>query len=279
MKRLTAAALLLVLAACEKAPVETVSEPPASGPSEASPIERLSKDGAGQVVQRGIDYAGGWKEWSSKSSLSFRKTTTKFREDGTVESTRVQIHQYVLQPGPKMRITWEDDGRKIVLINHGWEAWRVADGVVATDVSEKNGARNATFGSHYVVLMPFKLTDRGANLASAGSETLADGTKVDKVRVTYDKGAGDAGGLHTWTYMFAGDGRLVANHLEYEAGKYDYTEYSEETVIDGIRFPMLRTGYHADAKGKIGKKTSEIRYEDVNFNVPLDPSLFAAPSS
>jgi hypothetical protein len=39
---------------------------------------------------------------------------------------------------------------------------------------------------------------------------------VEKVRVTYEKGAGDAGGLHTWTYYFdSRSARLTANHLNY----------------------------------------------------------------
>ena len=63
----------------------------------------------------------------------------------------------------------------------------------------------------------------------------------------------------------------------YEPGKYDYTEYHDDMVVDGITLARRRLGFGADATRRKGKQTSEIVYEDVKFDVPLAPSLFAAP--
>ena len=241
----------------------------------SSPLDRLPKDAAGDVVRRAIEYAGGMERWSSMRSVSFRKTTTRYRPDGSVESVRVAVHQYLLHPSPKMRISWDDAGKKIVLINDGQQAWKTVDGVPATAVDDVNGARNSTFGSHYVFGIPFKLTDPGVHLRHAGREKLSGGTTVDKIRVIYDKGAGDAAGYHTWTYDFdTKSGRLVANLLLYEKGKYDYTEYHDEVSVDGIRVATRRPSHPADARGKTGKKTTEVKYDDIKFNVPLAEALF-----
>ena len=152
------------------------------------------------------------------------------------------------------------------------------DGVVTMATPDRNEARNATFGSHYVFNMPFKLADPGAHLSYAGREKLADGIVADKVRVTYDKGAGDAGGLHTWTYYFdTKSGRLCANNLNYGPGKYDFTEYLDDKPMDGLRLSTRRYGYEADAKAKKGPKASEIVYEEVRWDVPFDKALFASP--
>ena len=242
------------------------------------PLDRLPRDRAGEIVRRAINYAGGFDTWTAKRTLQLRKTTIRHRPDGTIERKRVQLHRYVLQPRLHARIEWDEDGQKIVLINDGFQAWKTVDGVVTMATPDRNEARNATFGSHYVFNMPFKLADPGAHLAYAGREKLADGIVADKVRVTYDKGAGDAGGLHTWTYYFdTKSGRLCANNLNYGPGKYDFTEYLDDKPMDGLRLSTRRYGYEADAKAKKGPKASEIVYEEVRWDVPFDKALFASP--
>jgi hypothetical protein len=243
-----------------------------------SPLNRLPRDAAGVAVRRGIEYAGGWDAWESKKSIVFRKTMRKFRPDGSIEFTRVQIHRYRLQPSFAARIEWEERGQKTILINDGHRAWKFVDGREVTSEADVNNARNSTFGSHYVFGIPFKLTDPGAHLEDAGRGTLGDGTPVRKVRVFYDRGTGDAGGLHNWTYYFdTKSGRLCANHLKYATDKYDFTEYADDTTVDGIRFATLRTDYEADARGKAGPRISEILYEDVRFNTDLPDAVFSVP--
>ena len=82
-------------------------------------LNRLPNDRAGEIVKRAIEYAGGWDNWAGKNTVEFRKTTIRYKPDGSVERKRVQFHQYVLRPGLRMRMEWEEDGKKIVLINNG----------------------------------------------------------------------------------------------------------------------------------------------------------------
>jgi hypothetical protein len=241
-------------------------------------MARLPQDRAGEVVRRAIEYAGGWDAWRAATSLEFRKTSTRFKPDGELERRRVQHHRYVLRPRLYARIEWEEDGRAIVLVNDGYHARKLVDGIVQKEQSASNEARNATFGSHYVVGMPFKLTDPGAQLAYLGQERLAGGLEAHKVRVAYEKGAGDAGGLHTWTYYFeAGSGRLCANHLNYGPGQYDFTEYHDDVEVAGMRVSTRRLGYDADARGRKGPRRSEIVYEDIRTNVAFEDALFVVP--
>lgn len=248
-------------------------------PERPSALDRLPEGSAGAVVRRAIDSAGGWDSWEEKKTVQFRKTTTRYRPDGSVERTRVQLHRYVLRPEFRARMEWEEEGKKIVLINDGSRAWKLVDGKEATGEQDRDQARNATFGSHYVFCMPFKLTDPGARLEYAGHEALADGTMMEKVLVTYEKGAGDAGGLHNWTYYFdENTGRLAANHLNYAPDKYDFTEYLDDRTFDGIRLAARRLSYNADAQGKTGPKLSETLYEEARWNVSLPASLFQPPA-
>ncbi|HSH37296.1 MAG TPA: DUF6503 family protein [Chthoniobacterales bacterium] len=231
-----------------------------------------------QIVEQAIEHAGGWDAWMNTKTVQFRKTTVRFNEDGTVRETRVQFHKYLLHPSPQMRIEWESNGSQGVFLNDGQQTCKFVNGRPSADQADTNAARNNTFGSHYVFAMPFKLRDPGTNLEDAGAMTLEDGTVVQKIRTTYDKGAGDAGGMHTWIYMIDPQtGRLLANHLQYEADKWDWTEYYDEKPLVSLLISTRRVGYAADANGKIGPKRSETIYDQLESNVEFPRDLFKAP--
>lgn len=228
-----------------------------------------------QLVEKAIAHAGGWDAWMNTRSIQFRKTIVRYEPDGKVKETRVQYHKYLLHPSPKMRIDWEMNGSKGIMINDGQQAKKYANGKEMTAQEEINAARGNTFGSHYVFCMPFKLRDPGTILADGGAATLEDGTVVQKIRTTYEKGAGDAGGMHTWTYMFDPQtGRLAANHLEYEPGKFDWTEYSDEKPVGALLLSTKRVGYDADANGRVGPKRSETTYDEIQTNIDFSKTLF-----
>ena len=259
---MTGAVALFLLVASAGDP----ADPPPAGP-------------AGDIVRRAIAHHGGMAAWAGKTTVQFRKTTTKFGSDGKVDRRPTQFHRYVLRPRLRVRIDWEEDGKQIVVINDGGQAVKFVDGRPAIGVADVNQARGVSFGSHYVFNMPFKLADPGATLAPAPSRRLPDGTSVDAVLVTYAPGVGDAGGMHTWTYFFdARSGRLTANHLTYGPGQHDYTEYHDDIVVDGITLARRRLGFGADGARRKGPRTSEIVYEDVKFDAPLEPGIFAAPA-
>ncbi len=232
-----------------------------------------------KLVDKAIEHAGGWDAWMNTRTIQFRKTTNRFNEDGSFKETRVQFHKYVLHPSPQMRIDWEINGSKGIMINNGkGEAWKFVNGKEATTQEDINGARGNTFGSHYVFGMPFKLRDPGTTLQDAGTMTLEDGAVVQKVRAVYGKGIGDAGGMHDWIYMFDPQtGRLVCNHLQYEPGKYDWTEYYDENPNGSMLLSTRRVGYEADANGKVGPKRSETVYDQIETNVEFPKDLFKKP--
>ncbi|MBA3386932.1 MAG: hypothetical protein H0T95_09995 [Chthoniobacterales bacterium] len=237
----------------------------------------MADESAEKLVRLAIDHAGGWDKWAATRTVRFRRTTVRYAPDGAATATRVQLHQYVLHPSPRMRIEWEENGSKIVMINDGHQAWKLVDGKRASSEEDIKTARNTTFGANYVFTMPFKLREPGTQLADAGTQTLADGTTVQKLRVTYPAGVGDAGGMHDWYFLLDKNGRLTGTHLLYEPGKWDWTEYLDEKTVDGFTLPTRRVGYDGDEKGKVGTKHSQATYENIEFNVDLSDDLFAPP--
>lgn len=272
--------VLVIVAGCnsEEAPLPTkAATADTTTHAASSPLDRLPDNRAGEVVRRAIEQAGGWAAWQNMRSLDYQKTITSFDEQGNERRRLVQHHQYQMHPQMKMRIAYEDDeGRDLLLNNDGNIARKWIDGVPATTESDQNHAWNSTFGSHYVMGMPFKLTDPGVILTYAGQDTLG-GIVVDAVQVDYEEGAGSAGGMHTWTYFFdASDGRLVANHLRFgpEPDDHDFTEYTEIREIDGVHLSIRRDSYHSNAdKERLAHTTSYVN-SDIRVNELLSDSLF-----
>ncbi len=249
-----------------------------AGMAGSTPFDRLPRDGAGAIVRRAIEHAGGWPAWASKKTVQYRLTTRTLGPGGSVLQTRVESHRDRLQPQLGVRIEWEQGGKSFVLINNGRFAAKVADGSEDFTVPAGREARDATFRAHYDLGMPFKLTDPGTHLEDLGPAPLEKGTPANRVRVTYDTGVGDAGGLHTWTYFFEPKtGRLLATLLQLGPGQFEFTEDRDEREFGGLRLATKRIRYAADGGGKKGPPISESLYENVQFNVPLDDVLFAIP--
>lgn len=266
-------ALILFLVSCRDEP-QTLTQ--------TALLDRLPDSQAGEIVSRSIEFAtGDWQGWASKQTVQYRKTTVQFDENGEERRRLVQDHYYVLHPSPKMHIAWEEDGRRFVIINDGEQAWKWIDGERATNEEDRNHAWNSSFGSHYVFAMPFKLADSGAILTYRDRTDLPDIGPAETVEVAYEDGAGSSGGMHTWTYYFSPeDFRLVANHLEYgpDPEDYDYTEYTDHRVVDGVHMATRRLGYRSNPAGERLDKTSEIFYEDVRFDAPIPASFFELES-
>lgn len=240
-------------------------------------MERLPDDSAGEVVRRAIEAHGGWEAWVGLGAVDYRKTTISYDEGGAVTDSTVERHRYALRPERKIRIDRVDgDGRTVVLMNDGDEAWQVVDGRLDRGILGRSPARAPTDGSHYVFSQPFKLTDAGANFTYLGADTLPDGTPVEAVRVRYDPGVGRSGGLHTWVYYFDTDTHLLAGYRFGEGEEVDwevFTRHGDYRMVGGVRLYGSRTAYEVAADGSI-RPVRVYRHEDHVVPAAFPDSLF-----
>jgi len=237
-------------------------------------IDQLPSNEAGKIVRSAIRGAGGWDSWVSKKTLSYIKVMQFMDSTGSIKRELHQLHQYQLQPNIKVRISWEEAGDKYVIVNNGQQAWKLKNGKEQKEQSDIGHAWNSSFGSQYVMCMPFKLTDPGVVLTYEGLDTLAKGEIVHSIKVTYEEGAGSAAGMHTWWYYFDVDNFTpVANFLDYGDG-YDFTRYEAFAEVDGIQLNKERESYHTDARRNLKYVTTRYRNEDIKFNVEMAEGLF-----
>lgn len=254
------------LASCQNTPVEQ--------PKTVHPIDRLPNNQAGEVVKKAIDYVGSWDKWAAKETFSFYKNITAYDTTGQQLRHTRQLHQYRLKPHFGARMTWEKAGKKYVIINNGQQAWKYEDGKELTDDKSKNEAWNSSYGSNYVVAMPYKLTDPGVILTYDGIDTLAGNKIVHALKVEYEKGAGSSGGFHTWWYYFDKETYdMVANYLDYGNG-HSYTDYQTFINIGGLRIHEKRHSHASDENKTIGYLKTVYENEDMKFNTPLSDDLF-----
>ncbi len=143
-----------------------------------------------------------------------------------------------------------------------------------TDNKSKNEAWNSSFGSNYVIAMPFKLTDPGTILTYDGIDSTTLDRPVHALKVEYEPGAGSTGGMHTWWYYFDLETYdLAGNFLDYGTG-HSLTTYETFANVGDIRLHLKRFSYTSnDDKEKVRLKTI-YENEDMGFDNQLNPSIF-----
>lgn len=239
-----------------------------------NPMERLNKNKAGETVRNAIAFVGGWDKWNKKNSFSFYKIITQVDSSGEIKKTQKQLHQYNLKPEFQARMSWKDNEDDYMIINNGDEARKYKNGEFLTDDKSKNEAWNSSFGSNYVISMPFKLTDPGTILTYDGIDSTTLDKPVHALKVEYEKGAGSSGGFHTWWYYFdLNTYDLVANFLDY-GDKYSLTTYETFTEVEGIRIHLKRFSYSSNEKKEKVLLRTIYENEGMGFNQIKDATIF-----
>jgi hypothetical protein len=239
----------------------------------------LAQNEAGNIVNKAIQAAGGWKQWAHKKTLTYTKTIINYDSLGNTTRELNQLHQYQLQPTFKAIISWEENGDQYEILNNGKESWKLKNKKELTDESSKSSAWNSSFGSHYVMCMPFKLTDPGTILEYEGLDTLANNAIVHTIKTTYKKNAGSSGGMHTWWYYFDHETyNPIANFLDYGNG-FSYTQYDAFIKTEGIGVNKQRSSYKTNHKGELMFKSTEYINTNIKFDEVIEPSVFEIKSS
>ena len=226
-------------------------------------------DSSRAIIDRAIIYAGGYATWQQKKTLSFDKKSITYDSAGNVLRELDQHLDYMMQPEFRAKISYMLHDTTITLLHNGQNARKLYNGKVSKEQKDIDGAWNSSFGSQFVMCMPYKLKDPGIKAEYVGQVTLADGVPAQVVKTSYMKGAG-SNPDHIWYYYFEpGTGKLLANSLQGKNDYWDYTRYEQFEKTGGLQMISLRKGYAADSLNKPGKLTSETRH----FNIVFDKEL------
>jgi len=266
--------IIIALSSCDQQSKAVAVNSSDYATDDMHPMDRLSNDKAGEVVRKAIEFAGGWEVWEQKNNFSFYKNIPQLDSTGATIKNERQLHQYNLDQGFQGRMTWDIGDDQYIIINNGNQAKKYKNNDEMTDEHSKKIAWNSSFGSNYVISMPFKLTDPGVILTYDGIDSTTVGRAVHGVKVEYEKGAGSSGGYHTWWYYFdVKNYDLAANFLDYGNG-YSLTTYETFAKVGDLRIHLKRFSYVSnDQKEKVMLKTI-YENEEMQFNSRIDKSTF-----
>ena len=263
MMRIICGVLIMTLISCQPKVEVTID-----------PMDRLPANQAGEVVRKAIEYAGGWDSWNNKKNFSFYKKITHLDSTGTIERSVRQHHRYQLGDEFKARMEWQIGNDDFLIINNGMQAKKYKNGEELTDDKSKNEAWNSSYGSHYVIGMPYKLTDPGVTLIYEGIDSITLDEPVHAVRVEYAEGAGSTGGMHLWYYYFDLDNyNLAGNYLDYGEG-HSVTTYEVFEYVSDHRFHNKRYSYISNENKHRVMLRTVYENEEMKFDQNFDDSLF-----
>ncbi len=229
-------------------------------------------DSSSIIIDRAIAYAGGYNAWQQKKTLSFDKKSISYDSTGKNIREIDQHFDYMMKPEFRAKISYMLHDTAITLIHDGKKARKLYNGEVSEEQKDIDGAWNSSFGSQFVMCMPYKLKDPGIKAEYVGQMTLADGTPAQVIKTSYIKGAG-SNPDHIWYYYFEpGTGKLLANSLNGKNNYWDYTRYEGFEKPPGMLMPSIRKAYTASALNKPGEVYSKSRHFNIIFDkeFPVD---------
>jgi len=274
---LSAGFVVLVLSGC-------AGEPGGEGEGERegapAPRPALFSDttrGA-RIVARAIEAHGGWERWAEVRDLTVYDTRRGFGADGDTTETRI-VAAYHKGP-PWMRIERRSrDGDTVV---HGYDGethWASRNGERLHDPEAVAQARFRVWTDQYFHFLPFKLADEGARFEYRGRGEV-EGRPVDRVRVTYGSGIGDAPD-DVYTYAFDAETHtLVSFHFNVTAVDPDFYElvrWVETDWMHGLLRPRRTKAWDSDASRAPVRQRSEHAYDSIQVNRGLDRAYFRPP--
>lgn len=231
-------------------------------------------DSSRAIIDRAITYAGGEEAWQNAKTVSFDKKSISYDSAGSISRELDQHFDYMMKPVFKAKINYTLNDTAIQLMHDGEKARKYYNGKMSADQKDIDGAWNSSFGSQFVMCMPFKLKDPGIKAEYMGEVKLNDGRPAQLVKTSYIEGAG-SNPTHKWYYYFEpGSGKLLANSLNWKDSLWDYTSYEQFEKSGGIMLPAVRKTYTADALNHPGKLTGESHHKNIEVNKEFEADHF-----
>ena len=257
--RLQSTSLLLsflFIFSCAEKPASTATEE-----EMPDPYASIEDGKAKELLLKAMDGAGGLEKWEALSEISFDKHFALFKEDGAVEMDRNQTYT---QRNRKTEEGLGLDKEKDVVYQLGPDLIQISGDV--NPQADPQAIENSVLSASFVISIPFKLLDEGAELSYDGTDQLEDGREVEVLKVVYkpDEYANLSTADIWWHYFDA----KSYKHLAYMVKHADHVSYVENTGLTeaaGIVFPLTRKSWRVNENRE--KLWLRADYEYSNYSV------------
>lgn len=211
------------------------------------PFATIQDPKARDIIRASIEQAGGLQRWNDLQRLRYTKDYQLLLESGEIEQSYAQTHDYQYAPR-RIDIRSAEKGQEVHTLLEQGHYSRTIDGT-PVELPQEALAR-AVNTSTYVVGMPFKLLDPGAQISYEGETRMHDGRTVDVIRVDYDAEAhANHSSTDTWKYYFDQDDRKIVANWVKTSDHYSLVENLSFVRVEGILFNRERKSYRVDSLG------------------------------
>lgn len=246
----------LLIYSCTEKPASTEAEK-----ASADPYASIEDAEAKALLIHAMEGAGGLDNWEKLSEISFDKHFALFKEDGTVEMDRNQTYT---QRNRKTEEGLGLDKEKDVVYQLGPDLIQISGDV--NPQADPQAIENSVLSASFVISIPFKLLDEGAELSYDGKDKLESGKEVEVLKVVYkpDEYANLSTADIWWHYFDA----ETYEHLAYMVKHADHVSYVENTELTragGIVFPLSRKSWRVNENRE--KLWLRADYEYSNYSV------------
>ena len=228
---------------------------------EVDPFAHISEGKAKALLQKGIEAAGGLDNWNNIKTLQFKKDYELFLEDGSVERGAKQFHEYNFFPKTIKIESKEGETQKDLFFEDG-KANQKVNGEINKEAKQES-LMNSIYTSTFVIEIPFKFLDHGAEISHAGLDTLETGEAVEVLRVDYHPEKYN--NLTTedtwWLYFDQKDYRLHGYMVKHK-DHHSYVQNLTTTTENGFLFPTHRKSYRVDTDRNILYLRAEYFYKN-----------------
>jgi hypothetical protein len=200
-------------------------------------------DRATTLINQSIDAHGGMEKWQSLDKISYRKEITLYSKEKTVRKHIEQQHDYLISSHIEGSYSYFDSIKHEVIFN-GQSAYKV-EGEIQN--APDDSAFNSFNSAYYVLNMPWKLLDKGAQSSYEGLDTLFSGQVVESIKVEYTSGTSK----DTWWYYFDPVSHRVAACLVYHPPTYNLITNDDYVSYQGLLWNHKRSSYRADGNGEV----------------------------
>jgi len=228
---------------------------------EVDPFFHISEGKAKTLLQKGIAAAGGLENWNNIKTLQFKKDYELFLEDGSVEKGAKQFHEYNF-PSKKIKIESKEGETQKDLIFENGKAIQKINGELNSKAKQES-LMNSIYTSTFVIEIPFKFLDPGAEISYAGLDTLETGEPVEVLRVDYNPGKyNNLTTEDTWWLYFDQKDFKLHGYMVKHKDHHSYVKNLTTTTENGFIFPTHRKSYRVDTDRNILYLRAEYFYKN-----------------
>ncbi|RMB57583.1 hypothetical protein EAX61_10715 [Dokdonia sinensis] len=186
-----------------------------------------------------MDEHGGKKAWDSINKISFLKTFSLYKEDGSVEMTRNEKHSYGYTNGISRLVQWKQDEKTYNLVQDDNTYSQVIDGQLDT-LATTEQLRNKMQASTFVLGLPYTLDTPTNELSYNGLKTF-EGNIAHELEVRF-QGSEDI----WWLYYSEAELEWLGYWVK-TSGHYSLVLNTEMIVENGFLLSRKRKSYRTDS--------------------------------